>query len=56
MKNVFMIFTPVEGGGEGGPGVHVCGMSNYASDHIWGITTEVILESLVVVDFQLQPV
>jgi hypothetical protein len=46
----------VEGGGEGRPGEHVCGMSDDPSNHIGSVITEVFCKGLVNLDFQLQPV
>ncbi len=51
-----MIVKPIEGGSEGRPGEHVCGLSDDPSNHIICIITEVLYKGLVNIDFQLQPV
>jgi hypothetical protein len=51
-----MIIKQVEGGVEGRPGVHVCGMSGDPSHHIATVITELCCKSPVILDFQLQPV
>ncbi len=50
-----MIIKPVEGGVEGRPGEHVCGMSSDPSNHIASVITKLFKKGLVNLDFQLQP-